>query len=165
VPTAGLVIVQSPQADPANGDEKRMRRILAHEFAHQWLMDATASRKILGDGNRTLHLSPSLNEGIAELAGLAAIGVPEAAEHWVRFCGGGEAISSDDLSDALEDLGSTRRAMAFAVAHGLADSFGLPRLVRLTPAVEEAFSPEAACTADRVLRFCFAHGGGVQSDA
>lgn len=114
---AGLIVVQSPDADPRNGSRPRMIRLLAHEAAHQLVLDVTDSRKILGDGNRHRLTPPWLDEGFAErLAHLAAADDEGLVRLEKTFESEVERFTFAELDRHLDDLGSPARSAAFVHA-------------------------------------------------
>jgi len=162
--TAGLVVVQSESANPANGDARRMRRIVAHELAHLWIPEAMSSQKTLGDGNRDLRVSSWLNEGIAESVGLAASeGAAKAVACRERFHGLREPIRFGELSEILDGLDSDRRSWVFDVVVGcvqqLTRSFDLGRIAGSIGTVEQFLRPDAICSVDAIHRACRALAG------
>ena len=130
----GLVVVQSPDAAPENADSVRMLRILVHEFAHLLTMEATGSRKRLGDENREMTIPAWLFEGIAEVCGLRAVERERAFARCLRSVAQTQEVwTFSEVSARLEDLNSRERAAAFDRATGavawLAAWEGLDRIL------------------------------------
>lgn len=117
--TRGLVAVQSPGVAPVNGDPVRMFRILVHEFAHLLTMEATGSRKRLGDENRNMRIQAWLHEGVAEVCSLLAVDQDDVLDRCVRTLGRREtAWTFGDVNARLDDLDDRERALAFDRATG-----------------------------------------------
>lgn len=110
-----LIVCQSPAVDPRNGDWRRMRRHLVHEVAHVMLADLTGGTRILGDGGRSIRVRPWFDEGFAEVAAAAICARPDIIEGYLAVPADG-TWSEDELDAALNDIGSWRRAAAFAEA-------------------------------------------------
>jgi hypothetical protein len=108
-----LIVCQSPEVDPQNGDWRRMRRHLAHEVAHVMLADLTGGRRILGDGGRSIRVRPWFDEGFAEVVAAAVCARPDIIEQYLAAPSDGTR-SEDELDSALNDIGSPRRPAAFA---------------------------------------------------
>jgi hypothetical protein len=116
-PEASLIVVQSSNVDPRNGDRDRMLRIVAHEITHQFVFEATGSRKILGDENRDVRVPAWLNEGLAEVAGYLAVGNENALAEIERRCESmPRQLNSAEIDRALDDFSSPYRPDAFAAA-------------------------------------------------
>jgi hypothetical protein len=114
---AALIVVQSPRADPRNGDADRMMRILAHEITHPCVLEATGSLKRLGDGNRSLAVSAWLNEGPAEVVGhLAASQEVRLAEIRREAPSAARRLRGLEIDSLLDDLASPHRSDAFVMA-------------------------------------------------
>jgi len=146
-----------------------MRRIVAHELAHLWILEATSSQKTLGDGNRDLRVSSWLNEGIYESVGLAAIedtAKAVACREW--FHGLREPVRFGELSEILDGLDSDRRSWAFDVVVGcvqeLTPSFDLRRIAGSIGTVERLLRPDAICSVDTIHRACRALAGHLSSE-
>ena len=114
-PDWSLIVCHSPEADPRNGDWRRMRRHLAHEFAHVWLADFIGGMRVLGDGGRLSKVRPWFDEGFAEMAAAHVCARPEIIERYLATPRDGE-WNEDDLDATLNDIGSPRRPAAFAEA-------------------------------------------------
>jgi hypothetical protein len=113
--TAGecVVAVQSSAADVSNGDLARMRRHLAHEFAHVAVALRTCSQKRLGDEDRGMRVQPWVNEGFACVVAAMLCGRPDILDReLVRPAD----VRVTDLNVALNDLLAMNRSVAFAVA-------------------------------------------------
>jgi hypothetical protein len=98
--TLSVVAVQSTAAHSSNGDLKRMRRHLSHEFAHIAAALCTGSEKRLGDDDRSMLVLPWVNEGFAcVVAGL----VCDRRDHLDRDLARAAHIDLPDLNVALND--------------------------------------------------------------
>lgn len=112
-PDLSLIVCHSPAADPRNGDPSRMRRHFAHEIAHVVLADRTGGRRTLGDGGRLAKVRPWVDEGFAEVVAAVVCRRPDlVAPHMAAA----EPWDEDELDAVLNDVGSLRRAAAFAEA-------------------------------------------------
>lgn len=112
---AALVAIQSPAADPSNGDEHRMRRHLCHELAHVFAAERTGSTKELGDAGIHMRLLPWVDEGFAEVLAARATGRLEIIAAAAQRCSNAN-LADAALNAAFMDLASPDRANAFACA-------------------------------------------------
>jgi len=127
-----LVALHAPSVDPANGDARRLRRLLAHELAHVLAAERTGSVKRLGDGNRGMRLAEWVDEGFAVNLAAAVTAEPGIIDS-ARSRASGVPMSDDALAAAFRDLNAPERSSAFAIAtarvwralqaHGLAFVF------------------------------------------
>jgi hypothetical protein len=114
-PDWSLIICQSSQVDPRNGEWSRMRRHLAHEVAHVMLADFTGSTRILGDGGRSMRVRTWFDEGFAELAAAVVCARQDIVAGYLA-AGSKAPWSEEELDAALNDIASPRRPAAFAEA-------------------------------------------------
>jgi hypothetical protein len=145
-----LVVVQSAEADPQNADPERMRGILVHEIAHQFVAERTGSRKVLGDGNRLVNVSTWLNEGLAELLRLQFLRDAARIEGALgEFATAKDAVTWREVDRFLDDLGAGRRAEAFVWATGavawLARRAGVAALFSQLTAVQREVTSDSRC--------------------
>ena len=155
--TRGLVAVQSPGAASVNGNPARMFRILVHEFAHLLTMDATGSRKRLGDGNRDMRIQAWLHEGVAEVCSLLAVDRTEGLDRCVRTLGQREtAWTFGEVNARLDALDDRERASAFDRATGavawLAAWEGLARVVARLRIWNQALPSSLDCSIPSLCR-------------
>ncbi len=149
--TAALVVIQSPAADPRNGDPTRMLRVMAHEICHQYTAEVTESVKRLGDANRHLRIRTWLNEGLAEvignLAGNRTATLEQARDRWRQSAA---PMTFDELDQHLDDLNSPQRALAFshatAAVHELTRHQRLPELFFDLRRLDARYSGDQLCT-------------------
>jgi len=148
---AGLIVLQSPDAHPLNGERERMLRLLAHECTHLVIAETTGSLKVLGDGNRSMRISTWINEGFAELLGHRAIGAIdrlEAAQK--RFRNAKCYHSFKALSDLLDGLDHPARSDAFdhatAAVNLLVNRFNLEYAFPGILSIDRACRSSALCT-------------------
>jgi hypothetical protein len=113
---ACVVAVQSSAADGSNGDLARMRRQLAHEFAHVAVALRTGSEKCLGDDDRGMRVQPWVNEGFACVVAAMLCGGPDLLD---RELARAADVCVPELNVALNDLVAMDRSVAFAVATAL----------------------------------------------
>jgi len=114
-PELALVALQAPSVDSRNGDARRMRRHLAHELAHVFVAERTASVKRLGDGNRGMRVQSWVDEGFAENVA-AALDDERQVVDAALARSARTTMTDDTLAAAFDDLASTTRDDAFAVA-------------------------------------------------
>jgi len=114
-PDRSLIVCQSPQADPRNGDWRRMQRHLAHELAHVMLADLTGGASSLGDGGRLIRVRPWFDEGFAEVAAAFVCARRDIIESY-EAASPGDPWDEEELDGALTDIASPRRSEAFAEA-------------------------------------------------
>lgn len=110
-----MIVAQSPDAVPRNGNELRMRRQSCHELAHVLAAECTGSLKRLGDANRNMRLAPWVDEGFAVVAAARTanqLAVLETARK--RYASA--QLSDLELDAALVDVAATQRDLAFALA-------------------------------------------------
>lgn len=112
---AAVIVAQSPDADPRNGNELRMRRQFCHELAHVLAAECTGSLKRLGDGNRNMRLAPWVDEGFAVVAAARAANQLAIVETARKRCAGAQ-LSDRELDEAFLDHAATQRDLAFAMA-------------------------------------------------
>jgi hypothetical protein len=111
--SAAVVAVQSVAAHVVNGDVDRMRRKLAHEFAHVAAALRTGSEKCLGDGDRSMRILSWVNEGFACVVSAVVCDRTDLLDREAAH----EALPpTTDLNIALSDLNHAHRSAAFAVA-------------------------------------------------
>ncbi len=149
--TDSVVTVHSALLDPLNGDALRMRRLIAHEVTHQAIAELTGSTKVLGDGNRGMHVSTWLNEGLAEMVGWLAVDAGGRLSGLRRrFEKAPEHFSFGTLSARLDDLDHPARASAFdhvtAAVCVLSEDIGLRSLFAQLPRIDAAFGDEDPCS-------------------
>lgn len=151
----GLVVFHSPALDRANGDEARMRRILAHEFTHLLIAERSASTKILGDNNANMRVSAWLNEGLAEVIGLTAIAEePRLAALSKSFQTAETYYTFGTLSQWLDDLDHDARIQAFEHATGavewLCDRLGIEAVFNQIRQINAFFDARDTCSPDQL---------------
>ncbi len=146
-----LIIVQSPGADARNGDQTRMKRVIAHEITHHLAAEITGSRKTLGDGNVNKYIPAWLDEGLAEVVCKTVCGLnadlSEAAIHFQQCT---HPMTFSQMNLHLDDLVSDLRQIAFsystAAVYTLVRKRGIRDVFRNLREIASQFDDTTLCS-------------------
>ena len=150
----GLIAIQSPEANRRNGDSDRMKRILAHEMAHQFVSEISNSKKVLGDGNVNRIVPAWLDEGFAVVVSrLVWNDITPLKESIELFNNCTELMTFGELNWHLDDLWSKLRDKAFmcstAAVYSLVQETSVDYVFRNLNMISGKYDNDDVCAPDK----------------